>query len=86
MRVALWCVEEEVADACAGDVLVFLGDVGKDYATCYFYAGPEEGRLLEVCFAEVGEAEQPEDGVGNLFEDAQPGAEGCGLDLVGIRQ
>lgn len=81
MGVALWGVEEEVADAGASNVLAFLGDVCEDDAVGDFGAGPLGGCLLEVCFAEVGEAEEPEDGFGDPLEDAEPGAECGGLDL-----
>lgn len=81
MGVAFGGVEEEVADAGASDVLAFLGDVCEDDTVGDFGAGPLGGCLLEVCFAEVGEAEEPEDGFGDSLEDAEPGAEGGGFDL-----
>ena len=65
MGVALGRVEEEVADPGAGYVLVFRGDVGEDDAGRYFRAYPPQRCFSEVFFAEVGEAEKPEDCFGN---------------------
>jgi hypothetical protein len=83
VRIALGRVEEEVADAGAGDVLVLGGNVCEGDARGYFLASPVEGGGFEVRFAEVGEAEEPEDGFGDAGEDAEPGSEGCGFDLEG---
>jgi hypothetical protein len=81
VRVALGGIEEEVADAGARDMLVLLRNVGEDDAVGDFRSRPHVGSLFEVGLAEVGEAEEPEDGVGETFEDAEPGAEGGGFDL-----
>ena len=81
MRVALGSVEEEVADACARNVQVFGCHVGEDDAVRYVRSGPFASRLKEVLFAEIGEAEKPEDGFGQAGEDAEPGSEGCWFDL-----
>ena len=83
MRVAFRRVEEQVADARASDVLLFGGHVGEDQAGGDALAAPFAGGAAEVGFAEFGEAEEPEVGFRGGGEDAQPGAEGCGVDLEG---
>jgi hypothetical protein len=70
VRVAFGGIEEEIADARAGDVLVFLRDVGENDAVRNVCACPHVCRLFEVCFTEIREAEEPEDGAGDAFEDA----------------
>ena len=81
MSIAFGGVEDEIADPSAGDVEVFGGDVGEDDAGGDVLAGPEAGGVEEVVFAQVGEAEEPEDGVGDAGEDAEPGAESGWVDL-----
>ena len=66
MGVALGGVEEEVADAGAGDVLVLGGDIGEDEASGDAGPSPGVGRGPQVGFAEVGEAQQPEHGGGDV--------------------
>ena len=81
MGVAFGGVQEEVTNSGAGNMLVLRGYVCEDDAGCYFGANPAEGGFAEIFFAEVGEAEEPEDGFGDTGEDAEPGPEGCWFDL-----
>lgn len=81
MGVTLGCVEEEVAYTGAGYVLLLWRYIGEEDSVSDFWAGPGVRNLLQVGLAEVGEAEEPEDGFGEAGEDAQPGAEGGGFDL-----
>lgn len=83
MGVALRSIEEEVADAGAGDVLMFWSHIGEEDTGGDLGAGPVESGLAEVVFAEVGKAKEPEDGFGEAGEDAEPGAEGGWFDLGG---
>lgn len=57
-------------------------DVGEDDAVRDFGGCPLASGGEEVRFSEIREAEKPEDGVGNAGEDAEPGAESGGFDLV----
>ena len=81
MGVAFRGIEEEIADAGTGDVLVLGSYICEDDAGGDFGAYPAEGCFSEVFFAKIGEAEEPEDGFGDAGEDAEPGSEGCWLDL-----
>lgn len=83
MGVALRSIEEEVAHAGAGDVLMFWSHIGEEDTGGDLGAGPVESGLAEVGFAEVGKAKEPEDGFGETGEDAKPGAEGGWFDLGG---
>jgi len=81
VRVAFRCVEEQIADAGASNMLVFLRNIGELDAPCDFGSSPHVRRLSEVRLSQVGEAEQPENGVWQSSEDAQPATERCRLDL-----
>ena len=81
MGVAFGGVQEKVANSGAGDMLVLGGYVCEDDAGCDFGANPPERGFAEVFFAEVWEAEEPEDGFGDTGEDAEPRSEGCWFDL-----
>ncbi len=70
MGVALGGVEEQVADAGAGDVLLLGRDVGEDDARRDALAAPFARGAAEVRLAELGESEQPEVGLGRGREDA----------------
>ena len=60
---------------------VLWGDIGEDNSGGGLLARPCDRRFLEIAFAKVGKTKEPENGVGNVSEDAQPGAEGCGFNL-----
>lgn len=66
MCVALGCVEEEVAHAGTGDVLLLGSHVGKDDAAGDFLTCPELCRAAEVVFAELGEPQKPQDSFRNM--------------------
>jgi len=79
--VALGRVEEEVAHPRPRNVLVLRCHVREEHARRHVRPRPELRRLLQVRFAQVREAQQPEDGLWEFGEDAEPGAEGCRFDL-----
>lgn len=81
MRVAFRRVEEQIAYLRARDVEGFGSDVGEDYAGGGGGCGPGAGEGEEVCFADVREAEEPEDGIRDRLEDAEPRSKRRGLDL-----
>ena len=84
MGVALGRVEHEVADARARDVQVLGRDVGEEDAGGDVRASPLARGREQVALAQVREAEEPEDALGDAGEDAEPGAEGCWLDLPAV--
>jgi hypothetical protein len=65
-------------------VLQFRRHVGEEDAAGHALAAPVARRAPEVRLAELREAEQPEVGFGRGREDAQPGAEGCRVDLESV--
>jgi hypothetical protein len=71
VRVTLWRIEEEVQYASARDVRALGRHVGEDDAGDDVGGCPEAREGEEVLFAQVGEAEEPEDGVGEGAEDAE---------------
>ena len=81
VRVALGRVEEEVAHARPRNVLVLRCHVREEHARGHVRPRPQLRRLLQVGLAQVREAQQPEDGLWEFGEDAEPGAEGCRFDL-----
>jgi hypothetical protein len=81
MGIALGGVEEQVTHPGARDVLQLGRDVRKDDAAGDALAAPVARGAAEVRLAELGEAQEPEVGFGRGCEDAQPGAEGCRVDL-----
>lgn len=84
MCVALGRVEEEIANTCTRDVLVLRSDIGEDDARSNFRPGPGKGGLLEMSFADIWKAEEPEDSFWQICENAQPSAECCRLDLYAL--
>lgn len=66
MRVALRRVEEEVAHAGTGNMLLLGSHVREDDAAGNFFTGPELGRSAEVVLAELREPEKPQDGFRNV--------------------
>jgi hypothetical protein len=76
MRITLWRVEEEIYYASPSDVSTFGSDVGEDDSRSDGSGCPGACEGEEVLFAEVGEAEEPEEGVGEGGEDAEVEAEG----------
>lgn len=81
MCVTFGRVEEDVADTCAGDVLLLGRDIGEEDAGRNFGAGPFLCDSAEIFLAEVGEAEEPEAGVWDFSDDAEPCSERCWLNL-----
>lgn len=70
MSIAFRRVEEQIQDLCSRDVRILGRNVGEDDPRCRFFPGPGNGCLPKVLFAEVGKAEEPEDGIRNSCQDA----------------
>ena len=81
MGIAFGGIKNEIADTSARDVEMLGRDIGEDDTGGDFRAGPFAGGGEKVGFAQVREAEEPEDGFGDAGEDAEPGSEGGWLDL-----
>jgi hypothetical protein len=60
-------------------------DVGEDDARSNFGGSPLVCGMPEVSLAEIGEAEEPEDGIGDAGEDAEPRTESGRFDLESDR-
>jgi hypothetical protein len=81
MCVAFGCVQEEVTDSGAGDMLRLLRHVGEDDSISDLWAGPHERCLLEIGLAQVWKSQKPQDGFGQALQNSKPGSEGRRLDL-----
>jgi len=81
VRIAFRRVQKQIRDARPPDVHALGRHVREQDAGGDGRAGPGVRGGDEVLFAVGGEAEEPEDGGGEGGEDAQPGAEGGGVDL-----
>jgi hypothetical protein len=81
MRITFGGIEEQIQHGGARDVGALGRNVGEEDAGDDFGGGPGARKGEEVLFAEVGEAEEPEDGVREGAEDAEVEAEGDGVDL-----
>ncbi len=75
MRIALGRVEKQIDDGSSGNVSSLGRDVGENNAGGDGCGSPCARESKEMLFAEVREAEEPENGVGEGGEDAEVEAE-----------
>ena len=84
MSVAERRVEADIGELAASHVFLFRSDV-REYDAIGRHASTG-GVLQHVGLADLRELEEPEDGVGNGFEDVEPAVERGGVDFVELTE
>jgi len=82
VRIAFRRIQKQIRDARPLDMHALGRHVREQDAVCNGCAGPRVRSGEKLLFAVGGKAEEPEDGGGERGQDAQPGAEGGGVDFV----
>jgi hypothetical protein len=72
IRSHLGCVNEQIDHFAASNVLVLVGDIGKDDSFGDLGACPLDCHLSQMRLARCWEAKKPQDRVGHLRQDAEP--------------
>ena len=81
MSVALGRVQKKVTNTCTRNVLGFWSNVCEDNPLSNLVIDPARRQLSEIIFPKIGKPEQPEYGLGNTREDAEPRPKRCRLNL-----